>query len=152
MPLQARITVAAVIEQDSRFLMVEERIDGSPTLNQPAGHLEDSETLLEAIVREVREETAWDFQPQGLIGIYRWRQQDSAKTFIRFCFTGQLLRHYPDEPLDPDINRTLWLSAEQITEDGKLHRSPLVGRCLGDYLKKTPYPIEILGDIQPISP
>jgi 8-oxo-dGTP pyrophosphatase MutT (NUDIX family) len=147
MPLKSRITVAAVLEQDGRFLMVEELIDGRSLLNQPAGHLEDAESVAAAVVREVREETAWEFDPQALVGIYRWRQVDSGDTFFRFCFTGRLLRHHAGQALDPDITRTLWLTAGQLAGAAGRHRSPLVSRCLGDYLKGCRYPLDILSDL-----
>lgn len=147
MSLKPRITVAAVLERDGRFLMVEESIDGRLLLNQPAGHLEDHETVTAAVVREVREETAWEFEPRALVGIYRWRQDDSGSTFFRFCFTGELLRHHAGQALDPDIARTLWLTAGQFAETANRHRSPLVGRCLEDYLKGSRFPLETLTDI-----
>src|SRR5690625_3670987 len=147
MSLNPRITVAAVIEQQNRFLMVEEPIAEQLLLNQPAGHLEDGESLLDAVVREVREETAWEFEPLALVGFYRWRQTQSDKTFIRFCFTGKLHQHHAEQALDADIARTLWLNAQQVKEAGHRHRSPLVQQCIADYLNKQRYPLEILKDI-----
>src|SRR5882672_10221362 len=93
------VTVAAIVEREGRFLMVEERIRGRLVLNQPAGHLEDRETLLEAVVRETREETAWRLTPQALVGTYLWRSPDE-RTFLRFAFCGVVDDHRPTEPLD----------------------------------------------------
>src|SRR5689334_22521632 len=93
------VTVAAIVEQtierERRYLMVEELISGRLVLNQPAGHLEDRETLLEAVVRETREETAWRFEPDALVGIYLWRNPDNERTFLRFAFCGSVHSHDP---------------------------------------------------------
>jgi len=141
------LTVAAVIERDHRFLLVEEHIQGHLMLNQPAGHVEPNESLLQAIVREVREETAWEFVPEALVGIYRWRQDESDATFFRFCFTGRLGRHHAAQPLDPDITATVWLSAAEIAAQANRFRSPLVGRCLEDYLAGQRLPLTALVDL-----
>ena len=136
------VTVAAIAEREGRFLMVEERISGRLVLNQPAGHLEDRETLIEAVVRETREESAWRLQPEALVGVYLWRNPDNERTFLRFAFCGQVDDHRPEQPLDTGIVRAVWLSHEQLlAQPGRL-RSPLVLRCLEDYL---------LGSRQPLS-
>jgi 8-oxo-dGTP pyrophosphatase MutT (NUDIX family) len=131
------VTVAAVVEQaverERRFLMVEELISGRLVLNQPAGHLEDRETLLEAVIRETREETAWRFVPEALVGIYLWRNPDNQRTFLRFTFCGSVDSHDAAQPLDQGIQRAIWLSRNQLlAQPGRL-RSPLVMRCLDDY-------------------
>ncbi len=141
------LTVAAVIARDDRYLLVEEHIDGRALLNQPAGHVEDDESLIEAVIREVREETAWEFAPEALVGIYRWRRNDAGDTFFRFCFTGRLVRHHEGQPLDPDITRTLWLTPAELTAQAARHRSPLVGRCLADHLAGRRYPLALLGEV-----
>jgi 8-oxo-dGTP pyrophosphatase MutT (NUDIX family) len=132
--------VAAVIEQAGRFLVVEEAPDGHSVLNQPAGHLEDRESLAAAIMREVREETAWQFQPEAITGLYRWRHPDGL-TFLRVCFSGQARDHDPQQALDPDILHTHWLTRDQVADHSL--RSPLVLRCLDDYLAGQRYPLSL---------
>lgn len=129
-----QITVAAVTETDGRFLVVEERIERRLVFNQPAGHVEPGETLLEAIVREVREETAWLFAASELIGVYLWRHPGTGRTTKRFAFTGSVSDHRDGQPLDEGIVRTHWLTREQLQEREPQLRSPLVLRCIEDYL------------------
>src|SRR5687768_6272555 len=114
MPFNPEVTVAAIVERDARYLLVEERIAGRLVLNQPAGHLEDRETLLAAVVREAREETAWHFVPTALVGTYLWRNPDTGRTFLRFAFCGTVEDFRADQPLDAGIVRAVWLSREQI--------------------------------------
>jgi 8-oxo-dGTP pyrophosphatase MutT (NUDIX family) len=134
MPHKPEITVAAVTEDDGRFLVVEERINQQLVLNQPAGHVEHGETLLEAVVREAREETAWLFQPLALIGTYLWRNPLNGRFTLRFAFTGTVSDHKPQQPLDTGIVTTHWLTREQLIERELRLRSPLVLRCVDDYL------------------
>jgi 8-oxo-dGTP pyrophosphatase MutT (NUDIX family) len=141
------LTVAAVVEHDGRFLLVEERIDGQLVLNQPAGHVENGESLADAVVREVLEETAWGFEPSALVGIYRWRLPDASETFFRFCFSGRLLRHHAERSLDTGILGTVWLTAADLAAHAQRHRSPLVGRCVADYLAGNRYPLTVLADL-----
>ena len=98
------VTVAAVIERDGRFLLVEELIDGKRVINQPAGHLDPGESLAAGCAREVLEETAHRFEPTGLVGVYRWYYEPKDVTFLRFCFRGRLLGK-EDRPLDKEIIR-----------------------------------------------
>lgn len=128
------ITVAAVAESGGRFLLVEEHIEGRLVLNQPAGHLEQGETLLQAVVREVREETAWHFTAGGFLGVYRWQRPQTARIFKRFAFIGTVSDHRPLQPLDKGIVGTRWLTAQEIRARASRLRSPLVLRCLEDYL------------------
>lgn len=128
------ITVAAVTETDGRFLVVEERINRRLVFNQPAGHVEQGETLLKAVVREVREETAWGFQPQALLGVYLWRNPASGRSTMRFAFTGTVTDHDAAQPLDRGIVSTHWLSREDLRQREPRLRSPLVLRCIEDYL------------------
>jgi 8-oxo-dGTP pyrophosphatase MutT (NUDIX family) len=128
------VTVAAVAERDNRFLMVEERIAGRLVLNQPAGHLEDGETLVEAVIRETREETAWRFRPEALVGTYLWRSPVDGRSFLRFAFCGTVDDHQVQQPLDAGIHRALWISHEQLLAQSSRHRSPMVMRCLQDFL------------------
>lgn len=142
-------TVAAIIEQDGRFLMVEEETgDTVPVLNQPAGHLEEAESLLQAVVRETREETAWGFTPLALVGVYRWQVAPSSATYLRFCFHGSCHDHRPDQPLDNGILRTVWLTREELAAMPERLRSPLVLSCIDDYLSGHRYPMELIRDIE----
>ena len=136
------VTVAAIVERDGRFLMVQERSAGRLVLNQPAGHLEDRETLIEAVIRETREETAWRLTPEALIGTYLWRNPENGRTFLRFAFCGSVDDHRADQPLDTGIVRAVWLSHDQLlAQPGRL-RSPLVLRCLDDYLRGMRQPLD----------
>ena len=136
------ITVAAVTETDGRFLVVEERINRRLVFNQPAGHVEHGETLLAAVVREVREETAWGFEPQQLLGVYLWRNPSSGRSYMRFAFTGRVMDHNAQQPLDRGIVRTHWLSRADLMQREPQLRSPLVLRCIEDYLGGTRMPLE----------
>ncbi|MFW2373210.1 MAG: NUDIX hydrolase [Gammaproteobacteria bacterium] len=140
-------TVAAVIEQDGRFLMVEEKSEGLIVLNQPAGHLDPDESLIEAVIRETREETAWRFQPDAITGIYRWKQPHTERTFLRVTFCGQVDDLRSEQALDDGIIRAVWMTREQLIENQQQLRSPLVLRCIDDYLANTRYPLELLTDI-----
>ena len=142
------LTVAAVIEHGGRFLLVQERISGQSVYNQPAGHLEDNESLVDAVVRETLEETAWHFRPEAIIGIYRWRHPDNQESFIRVSFRGQALYHDPDAGLDDCIERTLWLTAEEIRQQQERLRSPMVMRSIDDYLSGKSWPLTLLTDIE----
>ena len=128
------ITVAAVAEADGRFLVVEERINRRLVINQPAGHVEPGETLLEAIVREVREETAWLFTPSELVGVYLWRHPGTGRTTKRFTFTGTVTDHRNGQKLDRGIVATHWLTQDELRGREPRLRSPLVLRCVEDYL------------------
>lgn len=140
------ITVAAIIEYQGRFLLVEEEDQGRRVLNQPAGHLEEGESLVDAVIREVREETGLDFRPQGLVGVYRLTLPQ-GQTFLRFCFHGQVQQPGPCQPQDGEILACHWRSAVQIRAQGPMHRSPLVERCLDDYLNGRTFDLSLLADI-----
>jgi ADP-ribose pyrophosphatase YjhB (NUDIX family) len=141
------VTVAALIENEGRFLMVQERISGRSVFNQPAGHLEEGESLVDAVIRETREETAWEFKPESLIGIYQWRQPEKQKTFIRASFSGRGIHHDTARELDSCIERTLWLTAEEIRNRHDRLRSPMVLHSLEDYLAGIRYPLTLLSDL-----
>jgi 8-oxo-dGTP pyrophosphatase MutT (NUDIX family) len=136
------VTVAAVIERDGRFLLVEERIDGRLVLNQPAGHLDPGESLAAACAREVLEETAHRFEPTALVGIYRWRYPAKDVTFLRFCFSGKLGKE-EKRPLDKEIVRLHWLAPGEIRQRAAEHRSPLVQRCVEDFLAGRRFPLDV---------
>lgn len=143
------VTVAAIVERDGRFLLVEERADGALALNQPAGHLDEGEGLLDAVVRETLEETAWHFAPEALLGVYRWVHPGKATTYLRFAFIGRLLKQEPDRALDDGIVRTVWLTADEARREAHRHRSPQVQRCIDDYIAGRRYPLALITDLQP---
>jgi 8-oxo-dGTP pyrophosphatase MutT (NUDIX family) len=141
------VTVAAVAQRDGKFLFVEERSGGRVVLNQPAGHVEDGETFLEAVVRETLEETAWRFEPQAVVGVYVWRPPHAARTFLRVAFSGELRDHDPARPLDRGILRTRWLTRDQLHEPRLRLRSPLVTQCLDDYLAGVRHPLSLISHL-----
>src|SRR3990172_7453068 len=108
------VTVAAVVEREGRFLFVEEEADGRVVINQPAGHLDEHESLVTAVVRETLEETAWHFAPESLLGVYRWQNGRNGATYLRFAFTGRVTEHDPGRKLDHGIVRALWLSPDEL--------------------------------------
>ncbi|HOF53026.1 MAG TPA: NUDIX hydrolase [Rhodoferax sp.] len=147
-------TVAAVIENDGRFLLVEEHTPEGLRLNNPAGHLEPGESLVQGCEREVLEETAHAFRAQALVGIYLSRFQRPANlqngtplqdiTYLRFAFCGQLGLFDAQRRLDTGIVRTVWLSADEIRQSATRHRSAMVLRCMEDYLRGQRYPLDVL--------
>lgn len=138
------VTVASVIENEGRFLLVEELVSGRKVVNQPAGHLEPDETLLEAAIRETFEETAWQFTPDAICGIYQWTNTAKDITFLRFAFCGSVSSHQPERSLDEGILQTLWLTRDQIVAKGAQLRSPMVLRCIDDYLAGNRYPLSLV--------
>lgn len=138
-----RVTVAAVIEQNDRFLLVEELIDGARVLNQPAGHLEAGEDLQSAVIREVREETAREFHPTALVGIYLWPMPGGGRSYLRFCFTGTAGERQASQKLDEDILDTCWMDHAALQAHARL-RSPMVLQCVQDYLTKPSTPLGVL--------
>ena len=141
------VTVAAVAERDGRFLIVEERISGRLVFNQPAGHLEEGETLLAAVARETREETAWAFAPESWLGVYLWRNGVNGRSTLRFAFAGVVSDHRAEQPLDRAIVRTHWLSRAELAAREARLRSPLVLRCIDDYASGRRLPLEAVAAI-----
>ncbi len=138
-------TIAAIIEQNNRFLLVEESINGKLVFNQPAGHLEHGETLIEAVKREVMEETAWEFEPESLVGVYFYSNPHQPDiTYLRFCFYGNCIEEHLGQALDAGIIRTIWLTSEEIEKKQRRLRSPLVSRCIKDYQSGKRYPLELI--------
>lgn len=137
-------TVAAIIQRDNKFLMVEELINGERVFNQPAGHLDPNETLIEAAIRETREETAWRFTPQAVTGVYLWTHPDSGRTFLRVAFCGQCDDHQAEQPLDDGILHAVWMSRDEIVQNKRNLRSPMVIDCIDDYLAGKRYPLDLL--------
>ena len=144
------VTVAAVIEQEGRFLMVEEKAPGAKrtVFNQPAGHLDEGESIVNATIRETMEETAHSFIPTDIVGIYRWIEPKSTTTFLRICFTGEITAHDLTAPLDEGIIAAHWLTLDDIRQRQSQLRSPLVQRCIDDYLAGRRYPLELLADME----
>jgi len=138
------VTVAAVIERDGKFLVVEELQDGRRVLNQPAGHLDPGETLIAACAREVLEETAHRFEPTGLVGIYRWYYKPADVTFLRFCFSGTIFGAENGRALDEEILGLHWLSVQELKDNAHRHRSPLVQQCVDDHLAGCNFPLAVL--------
>ncbi len=138
------VTVAAVIEQDSRFLLVKEYTQDGIRFNQPAGHLENNEDLITAVIREVYEETAGHFVPESLIGLQLWQKQESDSTFLRVCFQGQVHSFDEHQKLDDDIISIHWLSLKEIQTLSTQLRSPLVLKSIQSYLAGETYPLTVL--------
>ena len=138
------VTVAAVIERNQQFLMVEEHTATGIAFNQPAGHLEANESLIAAVKREVFEETAWQFEPEALVAIQLWRKNPEFPSFLRFCFSGTVHDHQAEQALDPDIIATHWLSRDQLAKNQQQLRSPLVLLSIDEYLKGQRYPLSLL--------
>lgn len=141
------VTVAAIIERDQRFLLVEEHTAEGIKFNQPAGHLDPGESLVAAAAREAIEETAHEFIPDTLVGVYLSRYQSSRMnedvTYLRFAFTGTLGALH-DRPLDEGILRTVWMSHKEIIATQDRHRSPLVLKCVEDYLAGQRFPLSVI--------
>ena len=144
MQWKPNVTVAAIIEDNGRFLLVEEDADNHIVFNQPAGHLEKDESLVSAIRREVLEETGWEFEPRSLVGVYLYPNPRSDIVYLRFCFTGKGVRHDPRLSLDQGIIRTVWMSKAEIEENQEKMRSKLVLTCINDYLAGKRYPLELI--------
>ncbi|CAM2194352.1 Phosphatase NudJ [Paraburkholderia kururiensis] len=141
------VTVAAIVERGGRFLLVEEHTSQGLRLNQPAGHLEAGESLVDAVIRETLEETAHPFVPQALVGVYMThfgQPHESGATYLRFTFCGTAGEALADRALDADIVRTLWMSADELRAAGERHRTPLVMRCIDDYLAGRRVPLDFV--------
>ncbi|ACO79007.1 NUDIX hydrolase [Azotobacter vinelandii CA] len=143
MDWQAHITVATIVENNGLFLLVEELQDGRRVLNQPAGHLEPNESLTEAALRETLEETGWQVELTAVIGIYLYRAHNGV-TYQRICFAARALQPVADHQLDEGIIGPRWLSREQLLERQACLRSPLVLRCIDDYLSGERFPLSLV--------
>ena len=138
------VTVAAIIERNGRFLLVEEHTSSGLQFNQPAGHLEENESLIDAVKREVLEEAGWQFEPEWIVSIQLWRRNLRAPSFLRCCFSGQCHSHDPSHPLDEGIVATHWLTRTEIHERKHRLRSPLVSIAVDEYLSGQRYPLSLL--------
>ncbi len=138
------VTVAALIERDGQFLLVEEETESGLRFNQPAGHLDEGESLVTACAREALEETGWHFQPRSLVGVYQWRRPQGDITYLRFAFAGDLGEHEVDRKLDEGIVRAVWMTPAEIAATRERHRSPLILQCVEDWLAGRRYPLDLI--------
>ncbi|MEL0167136.1 MAG: NUDIX hydrolase [Pseudomonadaceae bacterium] len=137
------VTVATIVEHQSRFLMVEEKRDERIVLNQPAGHLEANETLLQAALRETLEETGWHVELSAVVGIYLF-QAANGETYQRVCFSAKPISHEPERTLDEGIIRARWMSLDELVDNTEMLRSHLVLGCVNDYLNKPHYSLDLI--------
>lgn len=138
------VTVAALAEREGRFLLVEEETAEGLRFNQPAGHLDEGESLVEACAREMEEETAHAFTPTELVGVYQWPRPQGDITYLRFAFAGKVGAHDPARALDAGIVRAVWLTPAEIEACADRHRSPLVLQCVRDYLAGRRFPLDLI--------
>ena len=138
------VTVAAVVEQAGKYLLVEEESQAGLVLNQPAGHLEPNESLIDAVIRETREESACLIEPTAVIGTYLWRHPVKDTTFLRVTFLGHIVETYPEQGLDDGIVRNLWMSRDELIAEQDRLRSPLVIQSIDDYLSGEHFPLHSL--------
>jgi 8-oxo-dGTP pyrophosphatase MutT (NUDIX family) len=143
------VTVACVVADGDRYLMVEEEVNGRIAYNQPAGHLDDCESLQQAAVRETREETGWTVALTHLIGVHQWRSQEHGDVVVRFSFAAKPLSHDPQHPLDTGIRRALWLSRRDIADLGPRLRSPMVLMSIDDWLAGQRLPLSVVANLMP---
>lgn len=146
---QPDVTVATVVVRNGRLLLVEEMVGGQLVLNQPAGHLEPDESLLEAALRETREETGWDVRLTAFIGAYQWAAPTPAsggngRHYLRFAFAAEPVSHDPARELDDGIVQALWLTPAELMEQAERHRSPLVWQVVADHLAGQRHPLELV--------
>lgn len=137
-------TVASICELDGKYLLVREEVDGCIVYNQPAGHLEQGESLIDAVIRETLEETRYPFRPSALQGVYRYQPRgDSDTTFLRFGFRGEVGARLAGE-LDQGIIAAEWLSYAEVVACRAQHRSPMVLHCIDDYREGPGYPLDVI--------
>lgn len=141
---QPHVVVAAIVEREGRYLIVEEFIAGELRLNQPAGHWEPNETLLDAVRRETMEEAAWEIEPRSLLGVYTWQPAGLPYPFVRFAFVADPIRHHPQRALDQGIVRALWLTPDDLLARSAQLRSPSVMRCIEDHRAGRAFPLELI--------
>ncbi|MDH5480856.1 MAG: NUDIX hydrolase [Nitrosomonas sp.] len=140
------VTVAAVVEQNGKYLLIEEEpeLGGGVFLNQPAGHLDPGESILQGVAREALEESAYTFVPEYILGIYQWHSASNDTTYLRFAFGGKITNHDPERALDTGILRADWFSLDEINKSLLRHRTPLVMECIQDHMAGRHYPLELL--------
>lgn len=140
---QPDVTVATVVVDAGRLLLVEESVGGQLVLNQPAGHLEPDESLIEAALRETREETGWDVRLTAFVGAYQWKAE-TGRHYLRFAFAAEPVAHVPSRQLDEGIVRTLWMTPSELRKAQPRHRSPLVWQVVADHLAGRRHPLSML--------
>lgn len=140
---QPDVTVATVVVDAGRLLLVEESVGGRLVLNQPAGHLEPDESLIEAALRETREETGWEVRLTAFVGAYQWKAE-TGRHYLRFAFAAEPVAHDPARHLDEGIVRTLWMTPSELREAQPRHRSPLVWQVVADHLAGRRHPLSML--------
>jgi 8-oxo-dGTP pyrophosphatase MutT (NUDIX family) len=141
------VTVAAVIEENNRFLLIEEQVENVVVINQPAGHLDNNESLLSAVKRETLEETAYVFSPEHITGIYQWRHPQSNETYLRVSFCGKHTHFDPTASLDAGIIKTRWLTRDELLNQNIPMRSPMVLQCIDHYLAGYRYPLSLISNL-----
>jgi 8-oxo-dGTP pyrophosphatase MutT (NUDIX family) len=140
------VTVATIVEDQGRFLLVEETADGRAVFNQPAGHLEADESLMQAAIRETLEETGWDVELTAVTGIYLYTAPSNGVTYQRVCFAAKALQQRDNYQLDDGIIGPQWLTREELVAQPERWRSELVVRCIDDYLGGERFPLTLLRD------
>ena len=143
---QPDVTVATIVVRDGKLLMVEVRAQGRLVFNQPAGHLEPDESLLEAARRETLEETGWDVEPTAFVGAYQWKAE-TGRHYLRFAFAAEPLRHHPERTLDEGIVQAVWMSPAELQRESARHRSPLVWQVVQDFLAGRRSPLDMLQQV-----
>lgn len=144
---QPDVTVATVVVDAGRLLCVEDRVQGRLVLNQPAGHLEPDESLLEAALRETREETGWDVRLTAFVGAYQWKVPETGAHYLRFAFAAEPVAHDPARALDEGIERALWMTPAELRAASDRHRSPLVWRVVADFLAGRRHPLDLVAQL-----
>lgn len=141
------VVVACIVEREGRFLLVEEKVNGKLVLNQPAGHWEEHETLIEGAIREGKEETGWDLEPTHVLGIYHFQPPELDYGFLRIAFIARAVQYHPQHRLDEGIERAVWMSYEEILRERHRHRSPSLLRCVEDYRKGQRFPLSMIAHL-----
>jgi NADH pyrophosphatase NudC (nudix superfamily) len=136
------VTVATIIEKNNKFLMVEEALHGKKLLNQPAGHLDQGETLVQAAIRETQEESGWQVEITHMVEFAQWTSPNSDTHFLRACFAGKAIQHFPKQQLDDGIIRALWMSRDEVKENIHRLRSPLVLNHIDHYIAGKKYDLD----------
>lgn len=144
---QPDVTVATVVVRDGCLLCVEERVNGSVVINQPAGHLEPDESLVEAALRETREETGWDVRLTAFVGAYQWKAPETNRHYLRFAFAAEPVAHHAARVLDEGIVQALWMTPSELLDARDRHRSPLVWQVVVDHLAGRRSPLSMLQHI-----